>query len=78
MRVAISTLGIILGIAFVVVTAFKGYSVLLTGPIAALIIATTAGVGFSDFMTSYAASYGNTLVVLCFLYLSALIFAETL
>lgn len=76
--IALSIVGIIAAMAIAIIFVYKGYSVLLLGPIAAFIIALTSGINFAKFSDAYATSYGNTLKSLVIIYLSAMIFAELL
>ena len=70
----LSIIGVIVAIVSIILLAYKGVHVTLLGPIAALIIAISAGLTFNDFLTNYAAGYGNMVASTLFLYSFCMVF----
>jgi len=75
---ALSVIGVLLCVVFIIFFCYKGYSPCIVAPIGALIMAIFSGITLGDFMANYAETYANMARGVFFTYLISMVFAQVL
>lgn len=79
MEIAISLIGIIVAIGFIIWFSYKGYSPMILAPIGGVIICLTSGIGLTEGITNlFATAFGNMNRSMFFIYTMGTMFAAVM